>query len=61
MGSAALAVQDSKREAEGGLGKERWQLIPMSVMSEVGHERAKGDVCVESVRLPTADIGPREP
>src|SRR5262249_9569347 len=31
------------------------------MMSPLGHERPKGDVCVESVRLPTADIGPREP
>jgi hypothetical protein len=27
----------------------------------MGHERPKGDVRVESVRLPTADIGRRGP
>jgi hypothetical protein len=26
-----------------------------------GHERPKGHVCVESARLPTADIGQRSP
>jgi hypothetical protein len=27
----------------------------------MGHERPKGDICVESVRLPTADIDQRGP
>jgi hypothetical protein len=31
--------------------------ISIRPMSGWGHERPKGDVCVESVRLPTADIG----
>jgi hypothetical protein len=30
-------------------------------MAEMGHERPKGDVGVESVRLPIADIGRRGP
>ena len=30
-------------------------------MTELGHERPKGDVRVESVRLPTADIDRRGP
>ena len=32
-----------------------------SPMTGSGHERPKGDVRVESVRLPTADIGRRGP
>jgi hypothetical protein len=31
------------------------------LMTAVGHERPKSDVRVESVRLPTADIGRRGP
>jgi hypothetical protein len=34
------------------------ECIPMTA---VGHERPKSDVRVESVRLPTADIGRRGP
>jgi hypothetical protein len=30
-------------------------------ITAVGHERPKDDLCVESVRLPTADIGRRDP
>ena len=33
----------------------------MNIMGIQGHERPKGDVPVESVRLPTADIGRRGP
>jgi hypothetical protein len=32
-----------------------------ALMSQMGHERPKGDVRVESVRLPTADIDRRGP
>ena len=35
--------------------------ISIGPMTAVGHERPKGDVRVESVRLPTADIGRRGP
>jgi hypothetical protein len=35
--------------------------ISTRLMTGAGHERPKGDVCVESVRLPTADIGRRKP
>jgi hypothetical protein len=34
-------------------------VYPVRTVSASGHERPKGDVCVESVRLPTADIGRR--
>ena len=45
----------------GNVGNPITVLEMGALMTELGHERPKGDVRLESVRLPSADIGRRGP